>query len=98
MGTYLFVAHDHIPPQCPPFKAPLRPEQEIKTFMKIPQKFEILIHNGLVDEVVCQLMSGKEADVYVVRSMGELRCAKVYKDADNRSFSRQAQYQEGRKV
>src|SRR6266567_986441 len=66
--------------------------------MKIPQKFEMLVHNGLVDEVVCQLMSGKEAEVYVVRSMGELRCAKVYKDADYRSFSKQAQYQEGRKV
>jgi RIO kinase 1 len=66
--------------------------------MKIPQKFEMLIHNGLVDEVVCQLMSGKEAEVYVVRSRGELCCAKVYKDADNRSFSRQAPYQEGRKV
>ncbi|HEY6008067.1 MAG TPA: PA4780 family RIO1-like protein kinase [Geobacteraceae bacterium] len=66
--------------------------------MKIPQKFEMLVHNGLVDEVVCQLMSGKEAEVYVVRSMGELRCAKVYKDSDHRSFSRQALYQEGRKV
>jgi RIO kinase 1 len=65
--------------------------------MKIPKKFEMLVHNGLVDEVVCQLMSGKEAEVYVVRSMGELRCAKVYKDADYRSFSKQAQYQEGRK-
>jgi RIO kinase 1 len=66
--------------------------------MKIPKKFEMLVHNGLVDEVVSQLMSGKEADVYIVRSMGELRCAKAYKDADNRSFSRQAQYQEGRSV
>ena len=66
--------------------------------MKMPKKFEMLVHNGLVDEVLCQLMSGKEAEVYVVRSMGELRCAKVYKDADNRSFSNQAQYQEGRKV
>jgi RIO kinase 1 len=66
--------------------------------MKIPKKFELLVHNGLVDEVVCRLMSGKEADVYVVSSAGELRCAKVYKDADNRSFSSQARYQEGRKV
>ena len=66
--------------------------------MKIPKKFELLVHNGLVDEVVSQLMSGKEAEVYVVRSMGELRCAKVYKDAENRSFSSQAKYQEGRKV
>lgn len=65
--------------------------------MKIPQKFETLVLNGLVDEVICQLMSGKEAEVYVVRSMGELRCAKVYKDADNRSFSKQTPYQEGRK-
>ena len=65
--------------------------------MKIPKKFELLVHNGLVDEVLSQLMSGKEADVYVVRSMGELRCAKVYKDADIRSFSKLAQYQEGRK-
>jgi len=59
---------------------------------------QLLVHSGLVDEVVAQLMSGKEAEVYVVRSMGELRCAKVYKDAVNRSFSKQAQYQEGRKV
>ncbi len=66
--------------------------------MKIPKKFEMLVLNGLVDEVVSQLMSGKEAEVYVVQSMGELRCAKVYKDADNRSFSNQAQYQEGRKT
>lgn len=66
--------------------------------MKIPKKFEMLVYNGLVDEVVCQLMSGKEAEVYVVRSMGEIRCAKVYKDADNRSFSKQAKYQEGRKI
>src|SRR6266702_2854390 len=66
--------------------------------MKIPKKFEMLVHNGLVDEVVAKLMSGKEAEVYVVRSLGELRCAKVYKDADNRSFKNQAQYQEGRKV
>ncbi|MRR58532.1 MAG: serine protein kinase RIO [Deltaproteobacteria bacterium] len=65
--------------------------------MKIPQKFETLVLNGLVDEVICQLMSGKEAEVYVVRSLGEIRCAKVYKDADNRSFSKQSQYQEGRK-
>jgi RIO kinase 1 len=66
--------------------------------MKTPKKFEMHVENGLVDEVVSQLMSGKEAEVYVVRSMGELRCAKVYKDADHRSFSSQARYQEGRKV
>jgi RIO kinase 1 len=65
--------------------------------MKIPKSFEMLVYNGLVDEVVCQLMSGKEAEVYVVHSKGEICCAKVYKEAYNRSFSRQAQYQEGRK-
>src|SRR6185369_3053487 len=60
--------------------------------MKIPQKIDMLVQNGLVDDVVCQLMSGKEADVYIVRSKGEVRCAKVYKDAGHRSFSQQAQY------
>ena len=66
--------------------------------MKIPKSFEMLVQNGLVDEVICQLMSGKEAEVYVVLSAGEIRCAKVYKEAGRRSFSQQAQYQEGRKV
>jgi len=65
--------------------------------MKTPECFEILVSNGLVDEVVSRLMSGKEADVYVVQSKGELCCAKVYKDARTRSFSQLAQYQEGRK-
>lgn len=66
--------------------------------MKIPKSLESSVQNGLVDEVVCQLMSGKEAEVYVVLSKGEVRCAKVYKEAGKRSFSQQAQYQEGRKV
>jgi len=66
--------------------------------MKTPKSFEMLVYNGLVDQVVSQLMSGKEAEVYIVLSKGELRCAKVYKNADNRSFSSQARYQEGRKV
>lgn len=65
--------------------------------MKIPKTFDILVQNGLVDEVVCQLMSGKEAEVYVVKSKGEICCAKVYKEASKRSFSQLAQYQEGRK-
>lgn len=65
--------------------------------MKTPKSLEMLAYNGLVDEVICQLMSGKEAEVYVIHSKGEICCAKVYKQADNRSFSRQAQYQEGRK-
>lgn len=65
--------------------------------MKIPACFEVLVSNGLVDSVVSRLMSGKEADVYVVQSKGGLCCAKVYKDARRRSFSQLAQYQEGRK-
>jgi RIO kinase 1 len=66
--------------------------------MKIPKCFDTLVLNGFVDDVVRQLMSGKEADVYVVLSHGEIRCAKVYKEAEKRSFSQQAQYQEGRKT
>jgi len=65
--------------------------------MRIPKSFETLVDNGLIDEVLYQLMSGKEADVYVVQSQGEIRCAKVYKDAGKRSFRQQSDYQEGRK-
>jgi RIO kinase 1 len=65
--------------------------------MKIPKSFDMLVYNGLVDEVLCQLMSGKEADVYVVQSRGEICCAKVYKEAGKRSFRQQAEYKEGRK-
>ena len=66
--------------------------------MKIPKCFDMLVYNGFVDDVLRQLMSGKEADVYIVHSKGEIRCAKVYKEAGKRSFTQQAQYQEGRKV
>lgn len=66
--------------------------------MKIPNRLEPLIRDGLVDEVIRSLKSGKEAAVYVVASGGEIRCAKVYKEADKRNFRQQAQYQEGRKV
>ena len=65
--------------------------------MKIPKSFDMVVQSGLVDEVVCQLMSGKEAEVYVVQSKGDICCAKVYKEASKRSFSHLAQYQEGRK-
>jgi len=57
-----------------------------------------LVEDGLVDDVICQLMSGKEATVYVVRCGSDIRCAKVYKEASKRSFKKAAQYQEGRKV
>src|SRR3546814_19295775 len=66
--------------------------------MKTPERIEPLIEDGLVDEVLRPLMSGKEAAVYVVRCGNELRCAKVYKEANKRSFRQAAEYQEGRKV
>jgi len=66
--------------------------------MKTPKRIEPLVEDGLVDEVLRPLMSGKEAAVYVVRCGGELRCAKVYKEANKRSFRQAATYQEGRSV
>lgn len=66
--------------------------------MKVPKRLEPLVEEGLVDEVISQLMSGKEATVYVVRSGDEVRCAKVYKDAKQRSFKQAVSYTEGRKV
>ncbi|MCM2679477.1 PA4780 family RIO1-like protein kinase [Echinimonas agarilytica] len=66
--------------------------------MKVPKRLQPLVDDGLIDEVLSRLMSGKEADIFIVRSRGEIRCAKVYKDAMQRSFKKAAQYQEGRKV
>lgn len=66
--------------------------------MKTPKRILPLIEDGLVDEVLSQLMSGKEATVYTVRSGNDIRCAKVYKEAAKRSFKKAVQYQEGRKV
>jgi RIO kinase 1 len=65
--------------------------------MKIPARLLPLLEEGLIDEVLSRLMSGKEADVFVVRSSGEIRCAKVYKEAAKRSFKQAVLYQEGRK-
>ena len=64
--------------------------------MKTPKRLESLQEDGLIDEVVRPLMSGKEASVYVVRCGAELRCAKVYKEAGKRSFKHASEYQEGR--
>ena len=66
--------------------------------MKTPKRLETLVQDGLIDRVLSRLMSGKEADIYIVESEGRIRCAKVYKEAVNRSFKKAAQYQEGRKV
>jgi RIO kinase 1 len=66
--------------------------------MKIPRRLQPLLEEGVIDGVVRQLMSGKEAMVYVVRSGGEIRCAKVYKEADKRSFRQAVDYTENRKT
>lgn len=66
--------------------------------MKTPKRLEPLLEDGLIDEVIRPLMSGKEAAVYVVRCGSELRCAKVYKEANKRGFRHAAEYQEGRKT
>lgn len=66
--------------------------------MRVPKDLQPLIDDGVIDEVVRSLKSGKEATVYVVRCGTDLRCAKVYRDMAQRSFQRRAQYQEGRKV
>jgi RIO kinase 1 len=65
--------------------------------VKIPARLLPLYEDGLIDEVLYQLMSGKEATVYVVRSGDDTRCAKVYKEAAQRSFKQAAKYQEGRR-
>lgn len=66
--------------------------------MKVPKQLKALIEDGLVDEVLQQLMSGKEATIYIVRCGTDIRCAKVYKDATHRSFKKAVQYREGRQV
>jgi RIO kinase 1 len=70
----------------------------INPTMKTPKSLESLVRDGIVDEVIRPLKSGKEAAVYVVRCDGAIRCAKVYKEANQRGFHKQALYREGRKV
>ncbi len=66
--------------------------------MKAPPRLQSLVEEGLIDSVVRQLMSGKEAMVFVVRCGDETRCAKIYKEANNRSFRQAVDYTENRKV
>lgn len=66
--------------------------------MKAPKRLQSLIEEGLIDSVVRQLMSGKEATVFVVRSGGDTLCAKIYKEATQRSFRQAVDYTENRKV
>lgn len=72
----------------------LRPVQ----IMKIPHRLQPLLEDGLIDTVSRQLMSGKEAMVFVVQCGNEVRCAKVYKEANQRSFRQSVDYTENRKV
>ncbi len=66
--------------------------------MQVPESLERLLHEGIVEQVIRPLMSGKEAHVYLVVSGGEERVAKIYKDAQQRSFQNRADYTEGRKT
>ena len=66
--------------------------------MKAPPRLQRLVEEGLIDTVVRQLMSGKEAMVFVVRCGDETRCAKIYKEATHRSFRQAVDYTENRKV
>ena len=66
--------------------------------MKAPPRLQSLVEEGLIDTVVRQLMSGKEAMVFVVRAGDQTLCAKIYKEANNRSFRQAVDYTENRKV
>lgn len=68
-----------------------------RDYVKTPASLQTLIDDGVIDEVLRPLKSGKEAAVYVVRAGDDVRCAKVYKDMAQRSFKQRVQYQEGRK-
>ena len=70
----------------------------MRNTLKTPSGLQPLIEDGIIDEVLRSLKSGKEATVYVVRTGERLLCAKVYRDMGQRSFQKRAQYQEGRKV
>ncbi|HNN86574.1 MAG TPA: RIO1 family regulatory kinase/ATPase, partial [Pseudomonadales bacterium] len=65
--------------------------------MKIPERLKPLIEDGIIDDVLRQLKSGKEAAVYLVQRGEHVRCAKVYKEVERRSFRQAAEYTEGRK-
>lgn len=66
--------------------------------MRMPKRLEPLFEEGLIDDVLCQLMTGKEAIIYMVRSEKDIRCAKVYKENNKRNFHQRSFYTEGRKV
>jgi RIO kinase 1 len=107
-GTRIGMIHApgavNVPAPCrsqggtpPPHRA-AQPRAGPTERMKTPPGLQPLIDEGVIDEVVRSLKSGKEATVYVVRSGAQMRCAKVYRNMAQRSFQKRAQYQEGRKV
>jgi RIO kinase 1 len=83
---------------APPLTSPEKDTDVRNERMKTPPALQPLIDDGIIDEVIRSLKSGKEATVYVVRVGSEQRCAKVYRDMAQRSFQQRSQYQEGRKV
>jgi len=62
------------------------------------ERLTALLDIGVVDEIVRPLMSGKEAEVFLVVSQGERRVAKLYKESTSRSFKHRAEYTEGRRT
>ena len=66
--------------------------------MRTPEALMSLVDYGIIEEVLRPLMSGKEAQIYLVISGGEQRVAKVYKEAQQRNFKNRAEYTEGRKT
>lgn len=66
--------------------------------MRVPDALIPLLDEGVIHDVIRPLMSGKEADVYLVEVDGEVCVAKTYKEASRRSFKHRADYTEGRKV
>jgi RIO kinase 1 len=79
------------------FRPPGRPAPTIAA-VKAPAQLQPLIEDGIIDAVIRRLRSGKEASVFLVSCGGEVRCAKVYKEANHRGFHKLAAYQEGRKT
>ena len=73
-------------------------ESRVLLALKVPHALAPLFDEGIIDRVVRPLMSGKEAQVFLVESAGELRVAKVYKNAEHRSFQNRGTYTEGRKT
>lgn len=66
--------------------------------MRIPERLAPLVDQGIIEEVIRPLQSGKEAQVYLVRAGGEIRVAKLYKELGHRSFRNRSDYTDGRKV